>query len=80
VLIFFWKKNKPALSTKFVKNMEEIPSLELSPEEPCNIALSLAENALIGKFTGLWPSPKMVEAWTKERWMPLIQGRVTCGQ
>ena len=51
-------KFKPSLSSKFVKKMEEIPSLELSPEEPCNIALQLAENALIGKFTGLWPSPK----------------------
>jgi len=69
--------SKPALSTKFVKKMEEIPSLELSPEEPCNFALSLAENALIGKFMGLWPSPKTVEAWIKERWIPLIQERVT---
>jgi hypothetical protein len=70
-------KSKPALSSKFVKKMEEIPSLELSPEEPCNIALFLAENALIGKFTGLWPSPKTVEAWINERWKPLIQERVT---
>jgi hypothetical protein len=69
--------SKPALSTKFVKKMEEIPSLELSPEEPCNIALSLAENSLIGKFTRLWPSPKTVEAWIKERWMSIIQESVT---
>jgi hypothetical protein len=32
-------KSKPSLSSKFVKKMEEIPSLELSPEEPCNLAL-----------------------------------------
>jgi hypothetical protein len=70
-------KSKPSLSSKFVKKMEEIPSLELSPEEPCNLALFLAEKALIGKFTGLWPSPKTVEAWIDERWKPLIQGRVT---
>jgi hypothetical protein len=42
-------KSKPALPSKFIKKMEEIPSLELSPEEPCNVALFLAENGLIGK-------------------------------
>jgi hypothetical protein len=70
-------KPKPSLSSKFVKKMEEIPSLELDPEEPCKLALLLAENALIGKFTGLWPSPKAVEAWMDERWKTLIQGNVT---
>jgi hypothetical protein len=70
-------KSQPSLPAKFVKRMEEIPSLELSPEEPCNLALFLAEKALIEKFTGLWPSPKMVEAWIDERWRPLIQERVT---
>jgi hypothetical protein len=70
-------KSKPSLSSKFVKKMEEIPSLELDPEEPCKLALLLAENALIGKFTGLWPSPKAVEAWMDERWKTLIQGNVT---
>jgi hypothetical protein len=57
--------------------MEEIPSLELSPEDPCSLALLLAEKALIGKFTGLWPSPKMVEAWMDDRWKMLIQGNVS---
>jgi hypothetical protein len=70
-------KSKPSLSSKFVKKMEEIPSLELSPEEPCNLALLLAEKALIGKFTGLWPSPKTVEAWMDDRWKSLIQGNVS---
>jgi hypothetical protein len=70
-------KTKPSLSSKFVKKMEEIPSLELSPEEPCNLALLLAETALIGKFTGLWPSPKTVEAWMDDRWKLLIKGNVS---
>jgi len=70
-------KPKPALSTKFVKKMEEIPSLELTPEQPCSIALILAETCLIGKFTGLWPSPKAVEAWTNDRWKSLIKGNVS---
>jgi len=70
-------KSKPSISSKFVKKMEEIPSMELSPEEPCNLALLLAENALIGKFTGLWPNPKTVEAWMDDRWKSLIQGEVS---
>jgi hypothetical protein len=57
--------------------MEEIPSLELSPEGPCSLALLLAEKALIEKFTGLWPSPKTVEAWMDDRWKSLIQGNVS---
>ena len=48
-------------TSKFVKKMDEIPSLELSPSDPCQKALTLSEKALIGKFTGLWPSPKAVE-------------------
>ena len=48
-------------SSKFVKKMDEIPSLELSPLDPCQKDLILSEQALIGKFTGLWPSPKAVE-------------------
>jgi hypothetical protein len=51
-------KSKPSLSSKFVKKMEEIPSLELSPEEPCNLALFLAEKALIGSLRGYGPAPK----------------------
>jgi hypothetical protein len=70
-------KSKPSLSSKFVKKMEEIPSLELSPEAPCEFALLLAENTLIGKFMGLWPSPKTVEVWMDERWKMLIQGEVS---
>jgi hypothetical protein len=70
-------KSKPSLSSKFVKKMEEIPSLELSPEQPCSLALLLAEKALIGKFTGLWPSPKTVEAWMDDRWKSLIKGNVS---
>jgi hypothetical protein len=69
--------SKPSISSKFVKKMEEIPSVELSPEEPCKLALLLAETALIGKFTGLWPSPKTVEAWMDDRWKSLIQGEVS---
>ena len=64
-------------SSNFVKNMDEIPSLELSPSDPCQKALILSEQALIGKFTGLWPSPKAVEIWIAEHWNPLLSGQVS---
>jgi hypothetical protein len=70
-------KPKPSLKSNFVKNMEEIPSLELDPKDPCKLALLLAENALIGKFMALWPSPKSVEAWMEDHWKMLIQGNIT---
>jgi len=69
-------KVKPSPPPKFVRKLEEIPSLELSPEEPCVLALHLSENSLIGKFTGLWPSPKAVVTWMKDCWKHLVHGQV----
>ena len=46
-------KAKPSFSSKFVKKMEEIPSLELSPEEPCTLALLLAEKGPHRKVYGV---------------------------
>jgi len=64
-------------SSKFVKKLDEIPTVELSSSDPCRKAVQLAENALIGKFTGLWPSPKSVENWMAENWKPLLQGSIS---
>ena len=46
---------------KYVKKANGIPSVEFPVEQPCQIALNLAERGLIGKFTGLWPSPKAID-------------------
>ena len=64
-------------SSKFVKKMDEIPSLELSPTDPCHKALILLEKALIDKFTGLWPNPKAMEHWIAKHWNPILQGQVS---
>jgi len=69
-------KAKPPSSSKFVRKLEELPSLELSPEEPCELALLLSEKGLIGKFTGLWPSPKTVTTWMNDCWKHLIKEKV----
>jgi len=68
---------KAAPPAKFVKKLEEIPTIELSPSGPCRMALLLSENALIGKFTGLWPSPKAVDQWIAERWRPLAPSHIS---
>ena len=63
--------------SKFMKKIEEIPSLELSPSDPCQKAITLSERALISKFTGLWPSPKEIELLIAEHWKPIVQGHVS---
>ena len=70
-------REKVAPPAKFVKKMEEIPSLELSPSDPCRMALLLSEKFLIGKFTGLWPSPKAVEQWITEWWSSLAPSHIS---
>ena len=57
--------------------MDEIPSLDLSPMDPCQKALILLEKSLIDKFTGLRPSPKAVELSIAEHWNPILQGQVS---
>ena len=55
-------KKKTSEAAKFVKRLEDIPEISLPPEGLIQVALSLAERALVGQFTGLWPSPKTTES------------------
>jgi hypothetical protein len=59
------KRPLSATKQKFVKKLDCIPSVELPIEETCRSAVNLADRGLIGQFTGLWPSPKSVEAWVQ---------------
>eukprot|EP00253_Pinus_taeda_P026670 PITA_26670 len=68
------KKNEPA---KFVKRLEDIPEISLLLQTPIQVALSLAEQALVGQFIGLWPSPKSTEIWVNKNSAPLIKNDVT---
>lgn len=70
-------KKKISETAKFVKRVEDIPEISLPPEGPIKVALSLAERALVGQFTGFWPSPKTTESWVARNWAPLIKERVT---
>jgi hypothetical protein len=50
---------------KFIKKLDSIPSIDLPAEETYRYALKLVEWGLIGKFTGLWPSPKSIDTWVQ---------------
>lgn len=68
---------KKMIALKFVKKLENISKVSLPPEGPIKVALSLAKRALVGQFTGLWPSPKATEASVSKNWRPLIKQSVT---
>jgi hypothetical protein len=63
---------------KFVKKLEEVPVIDLPPAQPMSVVVSLADRALVGQFTGLWPSPRTTENWIQKNWRPLISNSVTC--
>ena len=46
---------------KFVKKLDEVPIIELLPQHPMHIVVSLADRALVGQFTGLWPPPNTTD-------------------
>ena len=64
-----------APSSRFVKRAD-VPEVKLSSIASKRKAVTLSEKGLIGLFTGLWPSPRSVEAWLNKNWRTLIQGEV----
>lgn len=76
-LLALLPKKKKSEATKFVKKLDDVPEVNLPPEGPIQVALSLADRALVGQFTGLWPSPKSTENWVVKNWIPLIKNKVT---
>ena len=46
---------------KFIKRLEEVPTIDLPPLHPMQVAISLVDRALVGQFTGLWPSLKTTD-------------------
>ena len=47
------KRIETAPPPKFVKKLEAVPEIALPEEKSIRIAVSLAERALVGQFTGL---------------------------
>lgn len=49
-------RSRPSIS-KFVKKLEDIPEIILSPFLSRFVVLSLSKHGLVGQFIKLWPSP-----------------------
>ena len=49
------QRSSTGVPPKFVKRLEDVPEVALPPEETIQVALSLADRALIGQFTGFGP-------------------------
>ena len=47
-LVLSLPKKKASEASKFVKRLDDIPEISLPPEGPIQVALSLAERALVG--------------------------------
>ena len=56
----------------FVKKLDNIPLVDLPAEQPCHTTMNIIDQALIGQFTSLWPSPKAIDGWVQRNWKPLI--------
>lgn len=77
VLLASLPKKRTFEAAKFVKKLDDIPEILLLVEGPIQVALSLADRALVGQFIGLWPSPKSTEIWVAKNWAPLIKNNVS---
>jgi hypothetical protein len=79
----YTKSAKGAQTSRFVKRIEEIPKVAVHTTSSRPFALRLAENGLIGQFTGLWPSPKAMALWLDQNWRKTIKGQLStafCGK
>jgi hypothetical protein len=76
-------KNMKAQPSKFVKTLNEMPNVSLPPSSSRKKALALSYHSLIGQFTGIWPSPRIMGSWMEKNWKPLINGSLIhffCGR
>lgn len=67
------KRTATETQQKIFKKLDNIPSVDLPTEEACGSALNLSEWGLIGQFTVLWTSPKVVDAWVHRNQSPLVK-------
>jgi hypothetical protein len=68
----------PAAPPSFVKRLDSIPKIDLPPDHPMRVVVSLSDRGLVGQFMGLWPSTRTTDNWIQRNWRPLIQNSVTC--
>ena len=59
-------KPSSVIVPNFVKKLDEIPVIDLPPQHPMHIAVSLVDRALVGQFIGLWYSPNTIDNWIQK--------------
>jgi len=59
-IVAAYVKALKAQPTKFVKKLDEMPKVSLSPSSSKRKALALADRGLIVQFMGIWPSPNIM--------------------
>jgi hypothetical protein len=72
------KKAPQAEAPSFVKKLDDVLEINLPPEQPMKVAISLADRGLVGQFMGIWPSARTTDNWIQRNWRPLIKNSVTC--
>jgi len=72
------KKLPVAEPPSFVMKLDSIPKIELPPDHPMRVAVSLSERGLVGQFMGLWLSTRTIDNWIQRNWRSLIKSSVTC--
>lgn len=75
-MVTMYARRSKAQPTPFVKRIEEILEPKLPPSSTRHKYLTLANQGLVGKFTGIWPSPKIVATWVQKYWKPYIKGQL----
>jgi hypothetical protein len=78
LLVVQGKKLSPSAPPSFIKKLNSIPEIELPPEHPMKVVVSLFDRGLVGQFMGLWSSTRNTDNWIQRNWRPLIQNSITC--
>jgi hypothetical protein len=73
VMVVAYVKNLKIQPSKFVKKLDEMPKVSLSPSSTRNKEIFLANRGLIGQFIGIRPSSEIVSLWLEKNWKPFIK-------
>lgn len=76
-MVIAFVKHSKTQPSHFVKKLDKMPKINLSPSMAWKKALDLVDRSLINQFTGNWPSPKSIAIFLQKNWVPLINGSLS---
>jgi hypothetical protein len=62
----------------FFKKLDSILEIELPPDHPMHVVVSLLDRGLVGQFMGILSSVRTTDNWIQINWHLLIKRSVTC--